>query len=411
MRDDRQLPEHAAHEHAAHEHAAHEHGTHEHPSAPHEHTGSLYEPSEFLDAPPSEQIPEGEVSLARRFLNLRTIGSIAVGIVILVLLFVFVLGVNWRQTWSQIAHANPWLLLIALVAYYLTFPLRGLRWSFILGRTGTRLGVAPATEILFLSWFVNCLVPAKLGDLYRAYLLKGSYGGSASRTVGTIFIERIADIIVIFALALAAGFWSFRGRERPEVDALFIAGFAVAAALVLFLVALRYFGAHIGRLLPTRLAELYERFHEGSTGALTVRSLPVIVVLTVFIWLLEGLRVFFVILALDLSQARLGISASVFVALAAALLTAIPLTPAGIGFVEAGIVGALLIYGVPHDPAVAVALTDRAISILTVIVLGGILYAFSGMVRRAHGAGQLPAEPSGTTRSVGSASSGPAGPS
>jgi hypothetical protein len=36
------------------------------------------------------------------------------------------------------------------------------------------------------------------------------------------------------------------------------------------------------------------------------------------------------------------------------------------------------------EPAVAVALTDRAISILTVIVLGGIFYAFSTKVRRAH---------------------------
>ncbi len=60
------------------------------------------------------------------------------------------------------------------------------------------------------------------------------------------------------------------------------------------------------------------------------------------IWLLEGARVYFVIHALDLPAINhLGISASIFVALAAALLTAIPLTPAGVGFVEAGIVGAL----------------------------------------------------------------------
>ena len=54
------------------------------------------------------------------------------------------------------------------------------------------------------------------------------------------------------------------------------------------------------------------------------------------------------------------------------------------GFVEAGIVGLLTLYGVVGEPAVAVALTDRAISILTVIVLGGIVYAFSAKVRRAH---------------------------
>lgn len=357
-----------------------------HPTSEHEHGHSVYEPGEFLGAPPEEAIPEREVSLARRFLNLRTIGSIVFGVAMLVLLFKVVLNIDLGETWRQISNANPLFLLLATLAYYATFPLRGLRWRFVLGRVGTQIGRRDATEILFLSWFVNCLVPAKLGDLYRAYLLKGNYGGSISRTVGTIFIERIADIVVIFALALAAGFWSFRGRSRPEIDALFLAGFVVAAILVLLVIGLNYFGGHLTRFLPERVADLYERFHEGSTGALTARSVPVIGAMTTFIWLLEGFRLFFVIRALDLPGANLGISASLFVMLGGSLLTAIPLTPAGVGFVEAGIVGLLALYGVVGEPAVAVALTDRAISILTVIALGGILYAFSAKVRRAHAA-------------------------
>lgn len=362
----------------------------EHPAGVHEHGHSVYEPGEFLDAPPEEAIPEREVSLARRFLNVRTIGSIVFGLLVLVLLFQVVLKIDFGATWAQITAANPIFLLLATLAYYATFPLRGLRWRFVLGRVGTKIGRRDATEILFLSWFVNCLVPAKLGDLYRAYLLKGNYGGSISRTVGTIFIERIADIVVIFALALAAGFWSFRGRSRPEIDALFLAGFVFAAILVLLVIGLNYFGGRLTRFLPERVADLYERFHEGSTGALTARSLPVIGALTVVIWLFEGLRLFFVIRALDLPDANLGISAALFVALAGSLLTAIPLTPAGVGFVEAGIVGLLSLYGVVGEPAVAVALTDRAISILTVIVLGGIFYAFSAKVRRAHAGGTVP---------------------
>ena len=342
---------------------------------------------EPMQEPMEETISEREVSLARRFLNVRTIGSIVFGVAILFLLFRVVLNIDFGATWGQIAGADPLLLFLAVLCYYATFPLRGLRWAFVLRRVGTSLRLRDATEMLFLSWFVNCLVPAKLGDLYRAYLLKGNYGGSLSRTVGTIFIERIADIVVIFGLALAAGFWSFRGRSRPEIDALFLAGFVMAAVLVLLVIALNYFGARLTRILPVRLADLYERFHEGSTGALTSRSVPVIGLLTVLIWLFEGLRLFFVIRALDLPGANLGISASLFVALAASLLTAIPLTPAGVGFVEAGIVGALALYGVMGEPAVAVALTDRAISILTVIILGGILYTFSSKVRRAHGRG------------------------
>jgi uncharacterized protein (TIRG00374 family) len=304
------------------------------PEHEHEHH-PLYEAEEFLGAPPNETIPEQEVSLARRFLNVRTIGSIVFGLALLVLLFRFGLNVKWGDTWNLIVNANPWFLLGAFLVYYATFPIRGFRWSYILRKVGTRVALAPATEILFLSWFVNCLVPAKLGDLYRAYLLKANYNASASRTVGTVFIERVADLIVIATLALAAGYWSFRGRHRPEIDFLFLVGFVVAALLIVLVVALRFYGRRVTRFLPERARDLYERFHEGSTGALTLRSLPVILFLTGTIWLLEGVRVYLVIHALSLPDVHhLGISASVFVALAAALLTAVPLTPAGVGFVE-----------------------------------------------------------------------------
>lgn len=358
-----------------------------HPTGPHEHGHSVYEPGEFLDAPPDEAIPEREVSLARRLLNARTIGSIAFGLILVFLLFRVILNVDFEHTFDLMTRANVWLLLAGLVAYYLTFPLRSLRWTLILRRVGTTIRYRAAMEILFLSWFVNCIVPAKLGDLYRAYLLRGNFGASISRTVGTIFIERVTDIVVIFGLALAAGYWSFRGRNRPEVDTLFLAGFLVALILVLLVVALRYQGRRLTRLLPERVRELYERFHEGSTGALTPSVLLPVGAITAAVWLLEGARVYFVIQALNLTDMQLGISSSVFVALAASLLTAIPLTPAGIGFVQGGIVLALGLYGVSPEAGTAVALTDFVLSTLSVIVIGGVLYAVSPMIRRAHRAG------------------------
>lgn len=343
-----------------------------------------------------EESLDDEVSLRRRVLNVRTIGSLLFGLLLLFLLFRVVFGedFDWGEVVSLIRGANPAFLLLAFLAYYATFPLRGYRWKYVLSKTGSEVRFRDSTEILFLSWFVNCLVPAKLGDLYRAYLLRANYAASLSRTVGTVFVERIADIIIIALLALTAGFWSFRGRSRPEIDLIFVLGFIVAIGLTIMLVVLRYGGARLDRFMPARLGEYWARFHEGSTGALGVRSLPIVLTITVFIWLLEGARLYFVIRALALPEVGLGISASVFVALAAALLTAIPLTPAGFGFVEAGIIGVLALYGVTQEPAAAVALVDRALSIGTVIVLGGIVYAFSPKVRRAHGVGPA-AVPSG----------------
>jgi hypothetical protein len=112
--------------------------------------------------------------------------------------------------------------------------------------------------------------------------------------------------------------------------------------------------------------------------------------ITSVVWILEGVRVYFVIRSLDLQAMDLpaldlGISSSIFVALAASLLTVVPLTPAGIGFVQAGIVGVLYLYGVSQEAATAVAVTDFLLSTLSVIVIGGVVYALSGKVRRAHG--------------------------
>jgi glycosyltransferase 2 family protein len=323
----------------------------EHPTGPHQHGHSLYEPGEFLDAPADEVIADSEVSLQRRLLNWRTIGSIIFALVLVFLLFRVVLNVDLQRTWELVRSASPALLLAAFVVYYLTFPLRSLRWSLVLRNVGTHVKYGDATEILFLSWFVNCLVPAKLGDLYRAYLLRASYAASISKTVGTIFLERVADLVVILALALAAGFWSFRGKNRPEVDALFVTAFVFVGILVVFIVLLRSHGQRLTRYLPSRIRDLYERFHEGSTGAMRTSVLIQVGVVTAIVWLLEGARVLFVIRALDLPDVHLGITSSIFVALCASLLTAIPLTPGGIGFVQGGIVLVLTkLYNVPRRP-------------------------------------------------------------
>ena len=59
-----------------------------------------------------------------------------------------------------------------------------------------------------------------------------------------------------------------------------------------------------------------------------------------------------------------------------------PLSPAGLGIVEVGVVGVLtVVYGVPLPEATAIALVDRAISVFSIIVLGSIAYVFSPMPR------------------------------
>lgn len=337
--------------------------------------------------PPEELVPP-PLSLARRLRQRRTIISIALPLVLVALVFRLVLQVDFELLARLVLAANGLLLAGALLVYYLGFPLRGFRWRLLLRGTGFAIATRDASEIIFLSWLVNCVVPAKLGDVYRAYLLRLNYPVSLSRTFGTVFLERVLDLFAIAILALGSGYWSFRSTLPTEVQILLGMGVAVIVLLALGLFTMRNLGRRLLAALPfpSRVLELYDRFEEGVFNSIGVRHLPRLGILTGLVWTTEAARLYLVIAALGFSGVHLGISGTLFVALAASLLTAVPFTPAGIGIVEAGVVGILtVVYGVDPTIAAAIALADRAISVLSVIVFGGILYAVSPKVRGRGG--------------------------
>jgi len=331
-------------------------------------------------------VTEDQVSLARRLRQPRTILSLVLPLVLLVLVVINVPGFELDRLPSLILAANPLLLLAAFVVFYLGFPLRGLRWTMLLRGTGFRISVPDATEIIFLSWLVNCLVPAKLGDIYRAYLLKINSPVSLSRTFGTVFIERAMDLFAIAVLALGAGFWSFRTGLPTPIQIVLGIGVGFVVLLAVGLLSMRNFGRRILVRLPVphRVIEYYDRFEEGVFGAIGLRHLPPLIVVTGLIWATEATRLYFVVAALNFPGVTLGISGAFFVALVGSLLTAVPLSPAGLGIVEAGVVGVLTTaYRVPLTEATAIALVDRAISVLSIIILGSIAYLVSPKRRGA----------------------------
>jgi uncharacterized protein (TIRG00374 family) len=86
--------------------------------------------------------------------------------------------------------------------------------------------------------------------------------------------------------------------------------------------------------------------------------------------------------ALGFADVDLGLSGAMFVALIGSLLTALPLTPGGIGVVEGGMVGVLQgVFGATQTHAAAIVLVDRAISVFSIVVLGSIAYMLSSKPR------------------------------
>jgi uncharacterized protein (TIRG00374 family) len=335
-----------------------------------------------------DRVRTEDLSLGRRLRQPRTIISIVLPLLLIVFFARNLPGFHLDQLPSLIAGADFRLLLLAMVVFYLGFPVRGLRWATLVRATGFPLTTRDSTEIIFISWLVNCLVPAKLGDVYRAYLLKINSGAvSLSRTFGTVFIERVLDLFAIVVIGLAAGYWSFRSGLPTAVQFVFAGGVVVVVVLAAGLLTMRNFGRRVlVRLpLPHRVLELYDRFEEGVFSAIGLSALPRLIVYTLIIWSTEGFRLFFVVAALGFPDVQLGLSGAFFVALTGSLLTAVPLTPAGLGIVETGLIFVLtVVYKVPANEALAITLVDRAISVLSVIIFGSIAYWLSPL-RRGEG--------------------------
>lgn len=283
--------------------------------------------------------------------------------------------VDLAATWAQIHSADPWLYLSACASYYASFALRGLRWRLMGASAGIHRGPGgrlPSTGqcalMILEGWFINSLVWLRMGDAYRAYTLTVASRGTFSRSLGVLLSERITDAIAVFILLLAAMAALLLTRElRPPLLFLLISLVLVLAGLLAILL-LATLGPRLGRHLPPRWRETYERFLGGTLGSLP--QFPLVVALGVGGWLLEAGRLFLVIKALGLS---VGSSLVLFTASANGILTSVPLTPGGLGVVEPGIAG-IMALKLPQSSAVSVALLDRSISYLSVIPVGAVIF-------------------------------------
>jgi uncharacterized protein (TIRG00374 family) len=341
----------------------------------------------FINPEVTVEVPRADqMSILRRLREPKTILSIVVPLAIIVIA-AFLNQQYLGEIPGDISRANPWLILLAFLAYYVGFPLRGWRWTKLLRGAGYKVKIKDGTEILFISWLVNCIVPAKLGDVYRAYLLKINSPVSATKTLGTVFMERILDLIAIAALGILAGYWNFHGslNNLPAATQFILAiGVVVVVVLIVALVVMRNFGRRVISFLPLphRIVDFYDRFEEGVFGSVGARGLPLLGILTIVIWMTEAMRLYLVVRALGYPDVNLGLSGAMFVSLIGSLLTAVPFTPGGIGLVETGM-GLVLtsVFKASTPQALAIVLVDRTISVFSIIVLGSIVYVISSKPR------------------------------
>ncbi|MCL4441775.1 MAG: flippase-like domain-containing protein [Firmicutes bacterium] len=307
--------------------------------------------------------------LKQRFFSLKTLFSFLLAFAIIYLL---VTKMNTAKVFAVIKRADLAIYAAGFLVYYLTFPLRGLRFHVMLGNNGCAAPVTGLTRIVFISWFANCVVPAKLGDIFRAYLVKRRYCHPLVNTVGAIFAERVFDLFILYLLIGASGLVAFKGRIPHTMLIVLQTSFVILAVLAAVLVFMKYYSTRPVGWLPEKARDMYQRFLAGTISSFHHNWQ--IAALTAVIWFLEGVSFYMVTKAIGMN---LSFAAVVFIGLISALLTALPVTPAGLGIVETAKVGVLVFFNVDGYVAVSAALLDRIINYWSLILFGFVIYLAS----------------------------------
>jgi uncharacterized protein (TIRG00374 family) len=302
----------------------------------------------------------------------RTWASLAIAFTALTVMAFYV---DFRAMWRELLAADKRFVLLGFAAHYATYYFRGARWKFVLGRTPRRASRLKYGLVVFFYNFIDNLVPAKLGDVYGAHLARINFGIRRSEALGSLVFLRMIDGWIVLGLA-AVSCWMLFADDMPPIAfwaLLFGVVFAVGATVVMIVSAM--LSRSMPAWVPERAVQMVRDFRQRMLPRRAEMS--GIIVFTVIIWLLEGLWIYSLILAFGI---RPGLTDVVFLTMVPLLASAIPITPAGAGFVEFTLYACLLALPSPFQltkaTAASITFLNRLIDYWLHIVLGIVAWGF-----------------------------------
>ena len=291
-----------------------------------------------------------------------------------VFLYLAVRGVELNQVWNRLYFASAVPLLFAVCVGMLSNLVRAVRWKSIL-RSHPGLSLRHLFASMMIGYLANNVLPARMGELVRIYILERKAGVSKSTSAATVVLERVTDTLVLLILgALTAVFLPLPGafQTGSRVALGLFAAFAVALLLLAFRGKnlLQSATSMVGKLSPVfreKVQGISERFIDGLSVLHSGKEALFILGLTLGVWAIEAMSVALVITSLGVSLPWI---ASLFLVLVLSLSFIIPAAPGGVGTYEFFGVMALTPFGLDHTQAVGVALVLHAVVYLTSTTLG-----------------------------------------
>ena len=109
--------------------------------------------------------------------------------------------INFWELWISIKNVDFVLIILAIVILLLSNVIRAWRWQ-ILVKPIKDVSFEPAFSSIMIGYFGNSVLPFRMGEFLRAYVVADKTSLTASTAFGTIVIERILDFIGLSAVIL-----------------------------------------------------------------------------------------------------------------------------------------------------------------------------------------------------------------
>lgn len=291
---------------------------------------------------------------------------------ILILVFLFTLT-GFSVIFSILEKVSWYWIFFCCIALLLSFAIRTWRWSVLLRSAGYVYPRDILFKCLMFSWFLNYLIPARLGDIARGVALKTTSDAPLGMTLSTIVIERIFDMVtLVLILGIASLFFYNPSFVYIEFGAVAIIVVMFCSLLIIF-----KYGETIIHFFEPRIHSLRESILLLNEGLISISKNPEAIVscffLSFLVWLFELSSIFFAARSVGFDLTFID---AIIAGVVAFMVIALPLTPASIGIYEATITGVLMLFSVPSAIGMSIALVDH-------FARGLIIYVF-GLIATIH---------------------------
>jgi glycosyltransferase 2 family protein len=267
----------------------------------------------------------------------------------------------------------------AILVYAVNLALRAWRWQMIL-RPVAMIPYPTMAKALVVGYGVNTVIPARLGELFRAEFLSRDVGLSRVSALTSIIVERVFDGLAVVACLGLGLLLTAATRHGSEIlTEVLVTGGALFAAILLCALWLS------GPLAP-RLAARFPRLGahiatmRQALAILRTRRTIAVAAMTLIICVPDALSLWLVVKAVGQG---LGFADTLVLLGAASLSTLLPSGPAFLGTLQFAYALALGFAGVPSAVGIAAATLSQVCILLPVgAVSGGVLLHSSGSALR-----------------------------